>query len=162
MADEDQGQEDEPKKGGKLPLILGLVLLLAGGGGGFYATWSGLILAPAEDAKAEIEADHVETGPDVAYVPIDPFVISIGKTSQPRHLRFSAQLEVPKTYQPDVQMLLPRIVDVINTYMRAIKITDLDAPASLTRIRGHLLRRLQVVAGEGRVNDLLIMEFVVN
>jgi len=30
------------------------------------------------------------------------------------------------------------------------------------RIRAHLLRRIQIVTGEGRVRDLLVTEFVLN
>jgi len=32
----------------------------------------------------------------------------------------------------------------------------------LLRLRSQMLRRVQVVTGEGRVRDLLIMEFVLN
>jgi flagellar FliL protein len=30
------------------------------------------------------------------------------------------------------------------------------------RLRGQMLRRVQAVVGEGRVNDLLVMEFVLD
>jgi flagellar FliL protein len=62
----------------------------------------------------------------------------------------------------EVTLLLPRIMDVLNGYLRAIDITQLEDPAALIRIRAHMLRRIQIVTGEGRVRDLLITEFVLN
>jgi flagellar FliL protein len=59
-------------------------------------------------------------------------------------------------------MLLPRIADVLNGYMRAIDVTQLEDPAALVRMRAQLLRRIQIVTGEGRVRDLLVTEFVLN
>ncbi len=58
--------------------------------------------------------------------------------------------------------LLPRVLDVTNTYLRAVEVSQLEDPAALIRIRSHLLRRIQLVTGEGRVNDLLITEFILN
>ncbi|MBC7156526.1 MAG: flagellar basal body protein FliL, partial [Rhodobacteraceae bacterium] len=41
-------------------------------------------------------------------------------------------------------------------------VEELLAPAALVRLRAQMLRRVQVVAGAGRVRDLLVNEFVVN
>ncbi|WP_323763769.1 flagellar basal body-associated FliL family protein [Marinovum sp.] len=164
----DAETEDEPvKKRSKLPMTLGLVLALAGGGGGFYAVYSGMILGPpADEVRAGAPGD-TETGaaamalPDVAFVPLEPMVISLPGGSA-RHLRFTAQLEVPTAAKPDVELLLPRVVDVFNSYLRAVEVADLEKPTALLRFRSHLLRRAQLVLGDERVNNLLVMEFVVN
>jgi len=58
--------------------------------------------------------------------------------------------------------LKPRIVDVLNGYLRAVTFAEMADPNALARLRGQMLRRIQVVTGEGRVKDLLIMEFVLN
>lgn len=58
--------------------------------------------------------------------------------------------------------LLPRVVDTLNTYLRAVDVADLAAPAMAVKIRAQMLRRVQIVTGEGRVRDLLISEFVLN
>lgn len=152
----------EAKKSSKLPLILGIVAALAGGGGGFYAAFSGLILG-SESPPQEAEGNHKpDAMPDVAFVAVEPMTVSLNPASQARHLRFRAELEVPSEYAPDVETLLPRVVDVMNGYLRAVETKDLENAAALTRIRAQLLRRVQIVAGPGRVNDLLIMEFVLN
>ena len=59
-------------------------------------------------------------------------------------------------------LLLPRIVDVMNGYLRALDAAELENPAALVRLRAQMLRRIQIVTGEGRVRDLLITEFVLN
>jgi len=171
MAEDETPEEETPKKQSKLPLILGLVLALAGGGGGFYAVQSGLILGgdsgdKGEDAHAVDKAkdDHSDDGmamSDIAFVPIDPLVISLN-SGQSTHLRFRAQLEVKSAHKSEVEHLLPRVVDVLNGYLRAIDLADLQDNAALVRLRAQMLRRVQVVAGKDRVSDLLIMEFVLN
>ena len=147
-------------KSSKLPLIIGLVLLLLGGGAGFYATWSGLILG-AESDLAE-EAETVDTSPSVTFVPVNPITVSLPYRTDQQHLRFRAELEVPKEHASDVELILPRVVDVLNSYLRALEMSDIQDPSALTRLRAQMLRRVQIVAGPGRVSDLLIMEFVIN
>jgi len=166
LADPDETEDDSPKKKSKLPLIIGLVLALASGGGGFYAVQSGLLFGgdshQADDHAMEGEhaAEKVAHMPDVVFVPVDPLVISLSERGS--HLRFRAQLEVGSAYTDEVTQLMPRVVDVLNNYLRALEVEDLADGASLTRLRAQMLRRIQIVTGGGRVNDLLIMEFVLN
>lgn len=160
MAEAEEPQEAAPKKKSKKPLIIGLVLALVLGGGGFYATWSGLILGTGEKVAAEGEA--VGPMPDISFVPVEALVVSIGPGENGRHLRFSSQLEVAGGHSEEVTTLLPRIVDVMNGYLRAIDPQEFDDPAALVRMRAQLLRRIQIVTGEGRVRDLLVTEFVLN
>ena len=161
MADPASEPDEPPKKASKLPLILGLLLALVGGGGGFYATFSGLLMGGESHEEAAHEP-QVEGLPDVAFVPVEPMIVSLTPGVTNQHLRFRANLEVPSQYQQDVTLLLPRVVDVLNGYLRALELRDLQNPASLTRLRAQMLRRIQIVTGEGRVSDLLIMEFVLN
>ena len=161
MAEADAPQNAEPpKKKSKIPLFVGIFLALALGGGGFYATWSGMILAPHAAPVAEEEKPGPL--PDIAFVPIEPVVISLGPGSAVSHLKFTAQLEVAKTYSDEVTVLMPRILDVLNSYLRAVSLTELEDPSTLARIRAQMLRRIQIVTGEGRVRDLLVTEFVLN
>ena len=163
MAETENTADDPPKKASKLPLIIGLIVALLGGGGGFYAVYSGMILAPEtpEHAAREDVSEKVNDMPDVAFVPVDPMVISLGAGGA-RHLRFQAQLEVGTAHEAEVTKLMPRVVDVLNSYLRALEPEDLEAGAALIRLRAQMLRRVQIVTGGDRVKDLLIMEFVLN
>ncbi|WP_121629562.1 flagellar basal body-associated FliL family protein [Tropicibacter alexandrii] len=168
------GQEAEEKKPSKLPLIIGVVLALAGGGGGFYAVQSGLLggapaanhaedghadAASADDGEVELPTEAL---PKVAFIEVPQLTISLGPNSNARHLRFRASLEVPQQYTAEVEGILPRIQDVLNSYLRALEPRDIEDPGSLVRLRGQMLRRVKLVAGEGRVRDLLVLEFVLN
>ena len=160
MAQVENPSEDAPqKKKSKLPILIGLVLAIILGGGGFYATWSGLILGGQHE---EVVAETITPLPDIAFVPVDPIIISLGSGASATHLRFVSQLEVNKAMIGEVTLLLPRILDVLNGYLRAIEVAQIEAPSALVRIRAHMLRRIQIVTGEGRVRDLLITEFVLN
>lgn len=159
MSDTEEPQDAPAGKKSRLPLVLGLALMLASGGGSFYAIYSGLILKPgSEDAHAVAEPGPL---PDIAYVPIESMIISIGGDSR-RYLHFTAQLEVAKPHAEEVTHVLPRVLDVLNSYLRAVDVTLLEDRLALIRLRAQMLRRVQIVTGEGRVRDLLVTEFVIN
>ena len=161
MSETESDEEEVVEKKSKKPMLIGLILALVGGGGGFYATWSGMILG--SDSHAEVvEEEVVDPSLATAFVPLDQLVISLNETTRAKHLLFRAELEVPQSYAEEVQSLLPRVVDVLNTYLRALDPGILEDPSALTRLRAQMLRRVQVVAGQGRINDLLVMEFVLN
>lgn len=158
MSDAVATEAEPPKKKSKKPLLIGVVLALLLGGAGFYVTFTGLLFGHA----TEHAASGAEDLPDIAFVPVEPLVISLSGAGQGRHLRFTSQIEVEGPYAADVTMLLPRILDVLNGYLRAIELAEIEDPAALVRMRAQLLRRIQVVTGQGRVRDLLITEFVLN
>lgn len=145
-----------PRSAGLRPILAGVGIAALLGGGAFYATWSGLVLADASDHAGEVPGPL----PDVAFLPLDPVVVSLNGSGEGRHLRFVAQLEVAKPYAGDVTHLTPRILDVLNGYLRAVDPVTLQQAGALVTIRAQLLRRIQIVTGEGRVRDLLVTEFV--
>ena len=158
---------EEKPKASKLPLLLGIVLALAGGGGGFYVITSGLLGgsddAQGEDTAAESDAEKDVPGvSEVAFVPLDPLIVTLPSNTGNPTLRFRAELEVLPGKTDEVTAIKPRIVDVLNGYLRAVSLEELQDPAVLSRLRGQMLRRVQVVAGPDRVRDLLVMEFVLN
>ena len=165
MAENEGVPEEAPKKRSKLPLLIGLLLMLALGGGGFYAVYSGLLFgsSPA-GSPAAAGTDGAAAGPlpDIAFVPVDAIVVSLGTAARSTHLRFKSQLEVAKAHEAEVVDLMPRILDVINGYLRAVEVSEIEDPTALIRLRAQMLRRIQIVTGEGRVRDLLVTEFVMN
>lgn len=160
MSDAKENAESAPPRRSRLPLILGLFLALVGGGGGFYAAWSGMLLGTETADQSGSPKTITPVSAKVAYVDVDPLVVSLRNPANAKHLRFRASLEVPIEARPKVEELLPRVIDVLNSYLRAVEAADLENPAALTRLRAQMLRRIQVVTGMGKVNDLLIMEFV--
>lgn len=153
--------DEAPKKGSKLPLILGLLMAILGGGGGFMVVQMGLIGGSQEETHEEI-VEEAEELPALAFVPMETLVINLPESADAKHLLFTAQLEVEPAYSQEVTDLMPRVVDVLNGYLRAVDIAELENPTALVRLRAQMLRRVQVVVGDGRVKDILIMEFVLN
>lgn len=166
MTDATVDNEDiEEKKSSKLPMIIGVVLALAGGGGGFFAVQSGMLGGGSDSAEMTAEKEampETKALPDVTFVEVPQVSISLTGSGAVGHLRFRASLEVPNEYAESVTEILPRIQDVMNSYLRALEAKDFEQSAALVRIRGQLLRRIKLVAGEGRVSDLLVLEFVLN
>lgn len=161
MADAVAEGGDAPAKRSKRPLIAGLALALLLGAGGFWAAYSGMI--PAGASRGHETAGHAgATDPDIAFVALPALVISLPAGANARHLRFTGQVEVAQDAAEGVAALTPRILDVLNSYLRAVDTRDIEDPAALARLRAQMLRRVQLVTGDGRVRDLLITEFVLN
>ena len=187
---EDEGAEEPPKKKSKMPLILGLVLMLGLGGGGFFATYSGMLDGLLGKSSKEMASDdghgddsqggdshseeqgtdaahaedtaHDSPVPVASFVQLDPLVISLGSGPNLAHLRFSAHLEVASGSEEAVAALMPRVLDVLNSYLRALDPAELTDPTTMIRMRAQMLRRIQLVIGGNLVKDLLIAEFVLN
>ncbi|KUP94769.1 flagellar basal body-associated FliL family protein [Tritonibacter horizontis] len=166
-------ETDGSAKKSKLPLIIGLVLCIAGAGGGFFAVQSGLLpfgntAAPSAEDVAKAAPEGVDKGEsaeeiaNLAFIEMEPIVITLRKASGISQLRFRAQLEVNLADQVEVEKVLPRVVDVLNSYLRALELDDLTDPMALPKLRAQMLRRINIATGQGRVRDLLIMDFVLN
>lgn len=167
MTTPDSSETTPPPRKSRRGLLVGLVLACLAGGGGFFAVYAGLVLPEQDMDHPDGSADDagpgaVEPLPEVAFVPTGAIVVPVGDGATGRFLHFAAAIEVAKEHETDVTHLLPRITDVLNTYLRAVEASDLDRKTALVRLRAQMLRRVQIVLGDGRARDLLITEFVIN
>jgi flagellar FliL protein len=171
--------EAEPKsrrKGGFV-LLLGLAGVL--GAGAFAAVYTGFVTVPYIGSKPAAGLAEGAAGPDhdvaslahaamegggaaPAFVPLDPLVISLGSDARARHLKVTVQIEVASDRRSEVEGLKPRIVDVLNTFLRAVDESVLEEPRSMARLRAQMVRRVQLVTPVGAVRDVLVQEFVLN
>ncbi|RYH09932.1 flagellar basal body-associated protein FliL [Tropicimonas sp. IMCC6043] len=161
MSDEsgfENSETDRKKTGIVMPLLIGLVLAAGLGAGGFYVTYSGML----GGNSGEADAAALHGAPPVAFVPIDPILVSLAGSGSPRHLRFRAQIETSPGQQDAIVAIMPRILDVLNSYLRAVSTEDLERETALIRLRAQMLRRIQLVSGDREVRDLLVTEFVLN
>lgn len=159
----DATDETKKKSGGK-GLLVALVLFLAGAGGGFYAVYSGMLLgakpAASVDSHAAAAVHVAEAAP--SFVPLQPLMVTLGRGDALESLRFEGYLDVRPGTEEAVTVVMPRIMDVLNGYLRAVEIGDLADPSALMTLRAQLLRRIQIVVGDGMVNDLLISKFLLS
>lgn len=162
MTAADAAEPPSKGRGFRLPLILGLVLAVAGGAGGFWAVRSGLLGRDSQATPgAEATEEELPILEPAGFVPLPALVVNLPGEGE-RFLRFAGQLEVAPEQAEEVTLLVPRVVDVLNGYLRAVTPSEVEDPSALLRLRAQMLRRVQVVAGGDRVRDLLVMEFVVN
>ncbi len=122
-----------------------------------------MITLPRRPKDHAAEGDGHSAAPSTSnFVPLDPLVVNIHDPAGERFLRFVAQIEAEPGRAAEVEAIRPRFADVLNGYLRAVDVADLQDPLGLDLLRGQMLRRLQTVAGEGIIRDLLITEFVFN
>ncbi len=172
--DAGEGGEDLPKQGfvkkllgnkKRLVIVLAALLLVLGGGGG--GAWYFLLRTPApkpgtnEAAKNEPAAPIVP--PQVAFYEMPDMVVNIqSPDGSPAYLKLSVALELKNTdEQAGLKVLMPRIVDQFQTYLRQLRVDDLRGSASVMRLKEELLRRINVAANPYHVRDVLLKEMIV-
>lgn len=77
-------------------------------------------------------------------------------------LKLSISLELEN--QSDVEqleLLLPRIIDSFQVYLRELRVNDLRGSAGIYRLREDLLRRVSETVKPVKVNDVLFKEMLV-
>lgn len=182
MADDSDATPEDGEgqgKGGKKPLIIGAAAMLLCGAGAFAAVsmMGGGEPEPKAEAGAPGEPEYAEAdgsaygeaaGTDlraaasVAFVPIDALTITMGQGRDRQHLHFRSQLEVPSARKDEVVTMMPRVIDALGGYLRALEPATLEDRDAHLRIRGQMLRRVKLVLGPDAVHDLLVTEFVLN
>jgi flagellar protein FliL len=129
------------------------LLVLVGGGGGAYFFFKG--------------SDHKEA-PVVAkpatFVDLPDVLVNLSNTGGDRtqYLKVKIVLELPDaTLVPQIQPLMPRVMDAFQTYLRELRPTDLDGSAGLYRLKEELTRRVNAAVAPNRITAVLFKEIVV-
>jgi flagellar protein FliL len=137
-----------------------IVLLLVGGGVGLYYF---LFDRPgAADASATQQAVPAAP-PQVAYFDLPDLLVNI-QTAEggSAYLKLSLSLEVSSEEEKTgLQVLAPRIVDQMQSYLRELRTDDLKGSAGIMRLKEELLRRVNAAAAPYRIRDVLFKEIVV-
>lgn len=147
---------------GRRRLLVGLAASLGAAAAGFGLTYSGLLRLPLGDHGPAAPTAGPRPQATGSFLPLERIVLSLGPAARARHLRVAATLEVEPAHRGEVEALLPRVMDVANTFLRAVEVAELEDPRAMGRLRSQLLRRIQIICGEGRVRDLLVTEFVLD
>lgn len=170
--DETSGGEaaDAPKKGfvkkllGNKKLLIiamaGLVLLLGGGGAGLYFFVFSAPKATAGGATAE--ATPV-TPPQVAFYDVPDIITNLQSADgNPTYLKLSTSLELDNADEKaGLAVVMPRVVDQFQSYLRELRIDDLKGSAGVIRLKEELLRRINVAAAPYHVRDVLLKEMII-
>jgi flagellar FliL protein len=161
---------DSPKR--KLPIkkilmIVLPILLLLGVGAGLYFT--GMIdkllgkgAPPAEHAETKAAEPAKVVGPAVFH-DLPEMLVNLqtqGRKQAFLKIKVAIELESP-TDVPKVDIVLVRIVDSFQVYLRELRPEDLQGAAGMHLLREELLTRIQAAVKPVKVNDVLFKEMLV-
>ncbi len=139
----------------KMMVIGGAVLLLLGGGGGAYFL---LMTQPAETKTTAVP------GKPVVFVDLPEVLVNLSNSGSDRtqYLKVKIVLELPDSNMiPQIQPVMPRVMDAFQTYLRELRASDLDGSAGLYRLKEELTRRVNASIAPSRINAVLFKEIVV-
>lgn len=161
----DKTKTDHKKKGGKgkLILIVGLPLLLLLGGGG-AAVFLGFLPPVGQVVAADAADTPKPRNPgEIVFVDLPNLLVNLSLTgTRLRFLKFTASLEVTEQGDAEiVRQLLPRIVDNVHSYLRAIQPEEFEGAQVVYQVKRDLLARINQVIEPARVDDVLIRELLV-
>jgi len=102
------------------------------------------------------------TPPQVAYFDIPDLIVNIQSADgSPVYLKLSLSLELYTAEEKaGIQVLVPRIVDQFQGYLRELRADDLKGSAGIMRVKEELLRRTNVAAAPYKVRDVLLKEMI--
>ena len=159
---EDGEQAAKPKRKFPIPLppkkwlIIGAAafLVLFGGGTGAY-----FFLHRSGEEKPVQAAVKPATFVDMPDVLVN---LSNAGTDRTQYLKVKIVLELPDAQLvPQIQPLMPRVMDAFQTYLRELRPTDLDGSAGLYRLKEELTRRVNAAVAPNRITAVLFKEIVV-
>lgn len=146
----------------KMLIIAGagaLVLILGLGAGSYFLFFSG-----ADDEKTAAAQPYVPpTPPQVAFYDVPDILVNIQTPDgTAAYLKLSVALELDSDLEkPGLQVLMPRLVDQFQSYLRELRIDDLKGSAGVLRLKEELLRRVNASAAPYHVRDVLLKEMIV-
>jgi flagellar FliL protein len=165
MADNEQaeggaaeGAEAPAPKSKLKPIILAAIgfLVIAGGGG---AGWLFFFKGHGEEVHAE-----APPAKPPSFVEIPEMLVNLvglpGERVQ--YLKVKLVLEVKEEKQVEaIKPSLPRVTDIFQTYLRELRIADLNGSAGLFRLKEELTRRVNMAVSPNQVSAVLFKEIVV-
>lgn len=149
--------EAAPKKGGKKKLLLAAPALLVALAAGLY--FAGML--PGVSGAAPKPADAAALPP--SFIDLPEIVANLnGNPRKPSYLKLRAKLEVARPEDAAaVALMMPRVLDLFQTYLRETRPEELRGSAGIYRLREELIARSGIAVAPARVQDVLFTEVLV-
>lgn len=154
---------DAPAKTGgrKRLILLMLPLLLVAVGAGLWFTG----VLPRLLGMGHGEPGHAEAArpAPLTFVDLPEIVANLnGDPKRPSYVKLIARLEVPKPEDAErVRAAMPRLQDILQTYLREMRPEELRGSAGTYRLREELIARANVAAAPARVTDVLFTQMLI-
>jgi flagellar FliL protein len=156
---EDEGEAAAPKKSWLslklIVIVLGTLAVLGGGGAGAY-----YFFGPSMASKSAA----APVAKPAVFLDVPEVLVNLSNTGGERtqYLKVKIVLELSDAaLTPQVQTVMPRVMDAFQTYLRELRPTDLDGSAGLYRMKEELTRRVNASIAPSRVTAVLFKEIVV-
>jgi flagellar protein FliL len=130
----------------------GLLVLICGSGGAYF------FFKGSDHKEAQVAAKPA------TFVDMPDVLVNLSSNGADRtqYLKVKIVLELPDaTLVPQIQPLMPRVMDAFQTYLRELRPTDLDGSAGLYRLKEELTRRVNAAVAPSRITAVLFKEIVV-
>lgn len=166
---EEEGAGPDSAETGKKPdrkkllllIVLPIVLLLASAAGIYF---SGLADPLLKGHDGEEKSDAPQPVKPAVFLDLPEILVNLNSAGSRRtnFLKISISLEVESPADVvKLQMLMPRIVDSFQVYLRELRVDDLRGSAGMYRLREDLLRRINEAARPVKINDVLFKEMLI-
>jgi flagellar protein FliL len=158
----DATEEKPAKKAGKSKLILiavPVVLLLVGAGLWFTGILPHMLGMDKQEEKVGEAAKPVPP----SYLDIPEMIANLNNNMHKvAYVKLSARVEIPKPEDVEkVKAALPRLQDMMQTYLREMRPEELRGSAGTYRLREELLARANVAVAPAKVSDVLFTQLLV-
>ena len=162
-AKDSTAQADAPKpKSKKKLLIIGAAVALLAIVGGLGATGLLPFLHHAAPAKRKVEVAAAVSHEPV-FVDLPEMIVNLD--AGPRRETFAkVQCRVEAASAADgalVTKAASQVVDMLQTYLRAMRPEELKSGAGLYRLKEAFLARATIVVPSARLNDILFQELII-
>jgi flagellar protein FliL len=157
----DATEEKAAQKAGKGKLILiavPVVLLLAGAG-----LWlTGILPHLLGMDKQEERVGEAAKAVPPSYLDIPEMISNLNNNMRKiAYVKLSARVEIPKPEDVEkVKAALPRLQDMMQTYLREMRPEELRGSAGTYRLREELLVRANVAVAPAKVSDVLFTQLL--
>lgn len=167
----DMGQEEpEPKSRKMVFVVLALLLFMSGGAGAYFmgAVDPVLAMLAGEPSEPEMQADagptdNTASSEPAIYFELPDVLVNMNKQGRGRSfLKVKLSLELADAGSvARVEMLMPRIQDKVQMYLRDMRMEDLQGAAAIQRLRLDLLDRVKNSVEPTPVYDVLFRELII-
>ncbi len=154
--------EEPAKNSGKRRLILVAIptVLLLAGGGLWFSGMLPRVLGKEKPAATEAQAEKAGTP---TYVDVPEMVANLNTgTKKASYVKMTVRIEVSGPSDADkVRIAMPRVQDVIQTYLREMRPDEFRGSAGVYRLREELLVRANAAVSPARISDILFTQMLI-
>jgi flagellar FliL protein len=159
--EEQEGSSRKKLSGKKLVLFIVLPIFVIGAGAaGVYFSGIADSYLGIEKSAEEEEAVVPEKA---VFFDLPEMLVNLNSTGRRTNfLKINISLELEEEGDiANLELLMPRIVDGFQIYLRELRVDDLRGSAGMYRLREDLLRRINEVVKPIKINDILFKEILI-